>query len=591
MTTDRALDAWRTDGIISADQHAALSAIVRKTRVSIALELNAVLYVGVLAFAAGVGWTIRDHFAALGDAAILATLALAFTASLYYCFSRGAPFSLARVESPTFAFDYLLYLGCLTFAAALGYVEYRFHVLAASWDLYLLASAALYFALAYRFDNRFVLSLALSTLAGWFGVRVSAWDLLPSTLRVMAVLYGAVVAALGVGLHQRGIKRHFLDAYLHVAANAVLLALASGVVTTRREPLWFAALLAASIAAYPWDPIRGVRVRRLRRCVRLRRTERRGVEVARRRRRRLHLLRRVGGRGRRRADRRRTAIRTRGMRHYSADEERRIRLQAAVRTWTRSGLLDAAQCARIEDTLRTDLKRTKVWLRLALAGFTAVVVAASIALVFVTFRIRGDVPSAVTLTLAALVCFGAADYLAGVLRLYRYGVEETLASAAPVLLGIATIAFANSGGRANAHLDAVAALIVAAVSSFVVYRRFGFVYAAFAATMFASLVPFSLDVPDAMQRVCASAICGAVLSVARALRLRHGDDFPGNDCSTMQALACAGVVMYPQPAAAGACRAFADRAGRPAVGTDLVLLADVRGDVGHVDRRVRRCRS
>jgi hypothetical protein len=249
MTTERALDAWRTDGIISADQHAVLSALARKARVSIALELHALLYLGVLAFAAGAAWTIRDHFAALGDAAILATLTIGFAGGLFYCFSRTPPFSFERVESPTFAFDYVLYLSCLAFAAALGYVEFRFHVLQASWDRYLLASAVLYFALAYRFDNRFVLSLALSTLAGWFGVRLSAWDLLPSTLRVLAIVYGGVVAALGVGLQQRGIKRHFLDAYLHVAANAVLLALASGVATTRHEPLWFVALLAVAVAA------------------------------------------------------------------------------------------------------------------------------------------------------------------------------------------------------------------------------------------------------------------------------------------------------------------------------------------------------
>jgi len=54
-------------------------------------------------------------------------------------------------------------------------VEKRFHVLSGQWDLYLLASAGLFFFLAYRFDNRFVLSLALSSLAGWFGLTISHW--------------------------------------------------------------------------------------------------------------------------------------------------------------------------------------------------------------------------------------------------------------------------------------------------------------------------------------------------------------------------------------------------------------------------------
>jgi hypothetical protein len=232
------------------------------------------------------------------------------------------------------------------------------------------------------------------------------------------------------------------------------------------------------------------------------------------------------------------------MRHYTAEDERRVRLQADVRTWTRSGLIDAAQCSRIEETLRTGLKRTPTWLRLALAGFTAIVIAASIALVFVVFHLTGDIPIAVLLTLAALVCFATADYLAGVVRLYRYGVEETLASAAPLLLGIATLAFANSGGRVNTHLDAVAALIVAAASSFVVYRRFGFVYAAAAATVLASLVPFPLDLSDAAQRTAAAAICGAVFFTARALHVRDGDDFPGDEYASLQAVACAGAYVY-----------------------------------------------
>jgi predicted membrane protein DUF2157 len=248
-TTGRWLDEWRTAGLIGADQHAELSALASKARVSVFLELQALLYLGVLAFTAGLGWTIQEHFAALGDAAILAALAVVCVGCLFYCFMRTSPYSPDRVESPTFAFDYVLYLGCLTFAAALGYLEYRFHLLRASWDLYLLGSAIVYFALAYRFDNRFVLSLALSTLAGWFGVRLSSWDVLPSSMRALAVLYGAVVSALGVWMHRLRIKRHFLEAYLHVAANAALLGLTSGAVMAHAEWWWLPALLVASAAA------------------------------------------------------------------------------------------------------------------------------------------------------------------------------------------------------------------------------------------------------------------------------------------------------------------------------------------------------
>ena len=249
MTTARYLDAWRTSGRITAEQAAALIAITRKERFSLFFELNALLYLGVLLCAAGLGWTVQTHFAALGDLAILATLGAVVAGSLFYCVTRAAPYSPARVESPTFAFDYVLYLGCLAIAVAAGYVEYRFHLLQANWDVYLLAMSVLFFVFAYRFDNRFVLSLALSTLAGWFGVRLATWYMLPQSIRGLAIVYGAVVAMVGVWMHSRGIKAHFLDAYMHVAANAVLLALTSGAMDEQTGWWWLAALIGAAAVA------------------------------------------------------------------------------------------------------------------------------------------------------------------------------------------------------------------------------------------------------------------------------------------------------------------------------------------------------
>src|SRR6185436_101652 len=99
-----------------------------------------------------------------------------------------------EVESPNMALDYVLYGGCLVFALDLGYMESRFHLLQEHWDFYLLLSSLLFFVLAYRFDNRLVLSLALSALAGWFGVTVSRFAFgVGASLRPFALAYGVVV--------------------------------------------------------------------------------------------------------------------------------------------------------------------------------------------------------------------------------------------------------------------------------------------------------------------------------------------------------------------------------------------------------------
>ena|SRR2546425_12306761 len=108
MNTLGRLQKWRDSGAISATQFDAIAAIVRKDRFSVFVELNGLLYLGVLSFIAGLGWTVQTYFTNLGDAAILSGLSALFAGSLYYCFSRAPAYSNAEVESPNLTFDYVL---------------------------------------------------------------------------------------------------------------------------------------------------------------------------------------------------------------------------------------------------------------------------------------------------------------------------------------------------------------------------------------------------------------------------------------------------------------------------------------------------
>lgn len=230
MTILEYLENWKATGAITPDQHERIAAIARKDRFSVFVELNALLYLGVLSLVAGIGWTIETYFKNLGDAVILLGLSGLFVASFHYCFSRALPYSSSQVESPNLIVDYALYLACLVFAAELGYIESRFHILRTNSDFYLLLSAALYFLAAYRFDNRLVLSLGLSTLAGWFGLKASRFDLYSNdNLRTAGMVYSVIIAAGGTWLSRRGIKKHFLETYWHIAANVLFMAVLSGV--------------------------------------------------------------------------------------------------------------------------------------------------------------------------------------------------------------------------------------------------------------------------------------------------------------------------------------------------------------------------
>jgi hypothetical protein len=229
MTTLERLDAWRDGGVITDAQHATLAEIVRRDRFSVFVELNAILYIGVIAMVAGIGWTAREFSSSLGDVVILAILSLLIALSFGYCFVKAPAYSNHETESPSFGFDYVLYFACLVLSATLAFAETQFAIFH-GWHQHLLIASLVFGVLAYRFDNRLVLSLALSTLAGYLGLRLSGFNTFDTDLlRIAGFCYGAFLIGIGVLLKRIAIKPHFLDVYLQLGANAVLLAAVSGV--------------------------------------------------------------------------------------------------------------------------------------------------------------------------------------------------------------------------------------------------------------------------------------------------------------------------------------------------------------------------
>jgi hypothetical protein len=247
------LDQWKENGIISPEQHVLLAGLARGEPFSLFLELNILLYAGILAFVAGLGWTVSTWSQQLGDFLILTILSAMLATCFWYCSSRAPAWSPAKVPSPSLVFDYVLYLGCLIWSVELAYLESRSHLLSGQWDSYLLATAGLFFFLAYRFDNRFVLSLALSSLAGWFGLTISHW---PShqdaAYRQYAILYSLIVGVAGAILQRRDVKPHFFGTYVNIAANVLFWALLSGVFQRQGYALWFLALFASCGASLAW---------------------------------------------------------------------------------------------------------------------------------------------------------------------------------------------------------------------------------------------------------------------------------------------------------------------------------------------------
>jgi hypothetical protein len=228
-------------------------------------------------------------------------------------------------------------------------------------------------------------------------------------------------------------------------------------------------------------------------------------------------------------------------RHYTVEQEERVRALANVGDWARAGIIAAEQAERLEANLQPGLRRTNVFLRAVLALFTALIIAASTALVFIVFSITRELATALTYALGAIVCIGGAEYLIRAFRLYRHGIEESLVAAAVVLVSLSTAELLRAAGVRHPEVFSAAA---ASAGAAIVYRRYGFVYAAIAAMVCAAAIPFSIDLPPHAYYAFGAAVCAATIAIARRARPPHSGDFPGDDYELLQAAAFAGMYLF-----------------------------------------------
>ncbi len=107
MTILIGLDHWKEQGIISPEQHIFLTGLSRGEPFSLFLELNILLYAGILAFVAGLGWTISTWSQQLGDVIVLAVLSTMLAVCFWYCFSRAPAWSTRETASPSLVVGYV----------------------------------------------------------------------------------------------------------------------------------------------------------------------------------------------------------------------------------------------------------------------------------------------------------------------------------------------------------------------------------------------------------------------------------------------------------------------------------------------------
>jgi tryptophan-rich sensory protein len=170
---------------------------------------------------------LYQHVDDIGFEIIMLGMFLLMLASFGYVGYRRQPFTWEQTKPISFVPDYVLLLGCLLFLALDTYFAEGLYGLAT------LLPAVLFFGLAYRFDHRGVLAMAITAVASWVGVSIaplstySTYSFHHSSLSSVGIGLGLLLAGVGLLSDFLRRKRHFTFTYISLGANLALVAAAS----------------------------------------------------------------------------------------------------------------------------------------------------------------------------------------------------------------------------------------------------------------------------------------------------------------------------------------------------------------------------
>lgn len=246
------LETLRREGLL--DDETAENLLARETKRPFSLhwELNTLLWLGVLLLNIGLGILIYENIDTIGHAVLILVIGLVSAACFWYAWKYRRPFSPGPVETPTPFYDYLVMLGCFTFVVMLGYWQFQYRVFGERYGLATLIPTAVFFAVAFRFDHRGVLGLAITGLASWVGIAATPHDLLrlgdfdSPTLIYTGILFGVVVSAAAMGLAWRDFKRHFTSTWLGFTVHIFSIACLFAMIQLDETWLFLPVLLAGS---------------------------------------------------------------------------------------------------------------------------------------------------------------------------------------------------------------------------------------------------------------------------------------------------------------------------------------------------------
>ena len=193
-------------------------------------ELRFLLYLSVLLFTTGIGILIYQNIDTIGHIAILSLLLIVTVISFYFCFKNAVGFKKEEVLFPNPLYDYLVLTAVILSCTFVGYLQFQYQPFGTNYGLATLIPTIISFICAYYFDNKSVLTIAITGLAAYIGLSVTPQDLVNNelyaneSLSYSAIVLGFLLIFWTIYSSRIELKTHFNSIYLTFALHIISIA-------------------------------------------------------------------------------------------------------------------------------------------------------------------------------------------------------------------------------------------------------------------------------------------------------------------------------------------------------------------------------
>ncbi|NRT15822.1 hypothetical protein HNP99_002182 [Flavobacterium sp. 28A] len=217
-------------------------------------ELKLFLYLSVLSFTTGIGILIYQNIDTIGHVAILAILLVVTVVCYYFSFKNANGFQKGETSFENPIYDYIILAALLLSCIFIGYLQFQYTAFGTHYGLATLIPTAIGLFCAYYFDNKSILSIAITGLAAYIGLSVSPQSLLDNdfydtnTLSYSAIGLGVVLILWSIYSNQIALKKHFTLVYLTFGLHLISISCINNLF----QPYWFvfALILAGTLFYY-----------------------------------------------------------------------------------------------------------------------------------------------------------------------------------------------------------------------------------------------------------------------------------------------------------------------------------------------------